>query len=70
MNLFGSAKMLFRLIVIPSNSNFFVLIFITALGRACGLTRQVIACSITSNEGSQLKPLIQSLQQEIEKLLI
>ncbi|RWR99595.1 NHP2-like protein 1 [Dinothrombium tinctorium] len=41
-----------------------------ALGRACGVSRQVIACSITANEGSQLKPQIQSLQQEIEKLLI
>ncbi|GJN30854.1 hypothetical protein PR202_gb19192 [Eleusine coracana subsp. coracana] len=26
-----------------------------ALGRACGVTRPVIACSVTSNEGSQLK---------------
>ncbi|KAI1283260.1 NHP2-like protein 1 -like protein [Halotydeus destructor] len=41
-----------------------------ALGRACGVSRQVIACSITTNEGSQLKPQIQSLQQEIEKLLV
>jgi len=41
-----------------------------ALGRACGVSRQVIACSITTNEGSQLKPQIESLQQEIEKLLI
>lgn len=41
-----------------------------ALGRACGVSRQVIACSITSNEGSQLKPQIQGLTQEIEKLLI
>jgi hypothetical protein len=30
----------------------------------------VIACSVTVHEGSQLKPQIQSLQQEIEKLLI
>lgn len=42
----------------------------TALARACGVTRQVIACAITSNEGSQLKPQIQELQNEIEKLLI
>jgi len=41
-----------------------------ALGRACGVSRQVIACSITANEGSQLKPQITSLTQEIEKLLI
>ncbi|EFX75152.1 hypothetical protein GHT06_009934 [Daphnia sinensis] len=41
-----------------------------ALGRACGVSRSVIACSVTVHEGSQLKPQIQSLQQEIEKLLI
>ncbi|XP_054160360.1 NHP2-like protein 1 homolog [Oppia nitens] len=41
-----------------------------ALGRACGVARQVIACSITTNEGSQLKPQIETLQREIEKLLI
>uniref|UniRef100_A0A6M2E4J0 Putative 60s ribosomal protein n=1 Tax=Amblyomma tuberculatum TaxID=48802 RepID=A0A6M2E4J0_9ACAR len=38
-----------------------------ALGRACGVSRPVIACSVTVNEGSQLKPQIQTLQQEIEK---
>ncbi|GJN08510.1 hypothetical protein PR202_ga26439 [Eleusine coracana subsp. coracana] len=41
-----------------------------ALGRACGVTRPVIACSVTSNEGSQLKNSIQSLKDAIEKLLI
>ena len=33
-----------------------------ALGRACGVSRPVIACSVTSNEGSQLKPQIQLLK--------
>ncbi|KAF2317988.1 hypothetical protein GH714_041313 [Hevea brasiliensis] len=33
-----------------------------ALGRACGVTRPVIACSVTSNEGSQLKTQIQQLK--------
>jgi hypothetical protein len=33
-----------------------------ALGRACGVTRPVIACSVTSNEGSQLKLQIQGLK--------
>ncbi|CAN6233718.1 unnamed protein product [Urochloa humidicola] len=42
----------------------------SALGRACGVTRPVIACSVTSNEGSQLKQPIQSLKDSIEKLLI
>lgn len=41
-----------------------------ALGRACGVSRPIIACSVTSNEGSQLKPQINNIQQEIEKLLI
>jgi U4/U6 small nuclear ribonucleoprotein SNU13 len=47
------------------------LILYLALGRACGVSRSVIAaCSVTVHEGSQLKPQIQSLQREIEKLLI
>ena len=46
------------------------LILYLALGRACGVSRSVIACSVTVHEGSQLKPQIQSLQQEIEKLLV
>ena len=41
-----------------------------ALGRACGVSRPVIACSVTTNEGSQLKPQIQKLRDEIERILI
>ncbi|VDL72561.1 unnamed protein product [Nippostrongylus brasiliensis] len=41
-----------------------------ALGRACGVTRPVIAVSITQNEGSQLKSQIQKLKEDVEKLLI
>lgn len=41
-----------------------------ALGRACGVTRPVIAASITSNEASQLKTQIQKIKEDIEKLLI
>ena len=40
------------------------------LGRATGVSRPVIACSVTINEGSQLKTQIQTIQQAIEKLLI
>jgi hypothetical protein len=40
-------------VFVPSNQ---------ALGRACGVTRPVIACSVTSNEGSQLKLPIQNLK--------
>merc|ERR1719194_367617 len=41
-----------------------------ALGRACGVSRPVIAASVTVNEGSQLKPQIQKLKDAIEKLMI
>ena len=41
-----------------------------ALGRACGVSRPVIACSITSNEQSDLDKQIQTLKVEVEKLLI
>lgn len=40
------------------------------LGRACGVSRPVIAASITSNETSQLGPQIQSMREQIEQLLI
>ncbi|GAB2300347.1 RNA binding protein snu13 [Dionaea muscipula] len=41
-----------------------------ALGRACGVTRPVIACSVTQNEASQLNQQITQLKDAIEKLLI
>lgn len=41
-----------------------------ALGRACGVSRPIVACSVTVNEGSQLKSQITSIQQEIEKILV
>jgi hypothetical protein len=47
----------------PSNSKI-------ALGRACGVSRPVIACSITTNEASQLKSLIDGMKIKIEQLLI
>ncbi|VDO97885.1 unnamed protein product [Soboliphyme baturini] len=40
-----------------------------ALGRACGVSRPVIACSVMVNEGSQLKLQIQKMKEEVEKLL-
>ena len=40
------------------------------LGRACGVSRPVIACSILQNEGSQLRNQIDTLKHSIEKLLI
>ncbi|KAG7353551.1 50S ribosomal protein L30e-like protein [Nitzschia inconspicua] len=41
-----------------------------ALGRACGVSRPVIACSITTNEASQLKKTIDEMKIKIEQLLI
>ncbi|XP_045462116.1 NHP2-like protein 1 homolog [Harmonia axyridis] len=41
-----------------------------ALGRACGVSRPVIACSVTALEGSQLTPHIKTIFNEIERLLI
>jgi U4/U6 small nuclear ribonucleoprotein SNU13 len=42
----------------------------TALGRACGVSRAVVACSVTTNDGSELAVQIRSIKNEIEKLLI
>lgn len=41
-----------------------------ALGRACGVSRPVIACSITTNEASQLKTTIDAMKIKIEQLMI
>ncbi|KAI9504441.1 RNA binding protein snu13 [Coemansia spiralis] len=41
-----------------------------ALGRACGVSRAVVAASVTSNEASDLKPQISNIKLQIEKLLI
>ena len=41
-----------------------------ALGRACGVSRPVVACSILSNENSQLKGAIDKIRDNVEKLLI
>ncbi|KAI8048079.1 ribonucleoprotein-associated protein [Syncephalis plumigaleata] len=42
----------------------------TALGRACGVARPVVACSVTSNEASDLRQMILSIKTQIESLLI
>lgn len=41
-----------------------------ALGRACGISRPIIAVAVTDSEGSELKPLVSNIQLGIEKLLI
>lgn len=42
----------------------------SALGRACGVSRSVIACSITTNDASPMKNQIYSVKDKIETLLI
>jgi U4/U6 small nuclear ribonucleoprotein SNU13 len=42
----------------------------TALGRACGVSRSVIAASITTNEASQLADPIKKLKVAVDSLLI
>jgi len=42
----------------------------TALGRACGVSRAVIATSITTNEASDLMNQIRSLKDKVERLMI
>jgi len=41
-----------------------------ALGRACGVSRPVIAASITTNENKELSSLIQAVKRSIDKLTI
>lgn len=41
-----------------------------ALGRACGVSRSVIACSITTNEASDLMQQIRALKDKVERLQI
>lgn len=40
-----------------------------ALGRACGVTRPVIAASITTNENKELSSLINTVKKNIDKQL-
>ncbi|KAI5926942.1 putative 13 kDa ribonucleoprotein-associated protein [Camillea tinctor] len=41
-----------------------------ALGRACNVSRAVIACSITTNEASDLTNQIRALKDKVERLMI
>jgi len=42
----------------------------SGLGRACGVSRQVIACSVTTNEAQDLNSQIQTIKTAIEKLFM
>lgn len=41
-----------------------------ALGRSCGVSRAVVAASVTTNEASELRGVIESIKQGIEQLLV
>ncbi|KAF2403225.1 L30e-like protein [Trichodelitschia bisporula] len=41
-----------------------------ALGRACGVSRAVIAASITTNEASDLNNQIRAVKNNVERLMI
>jgi len=41
-----------------------------ALGRACGVSRPVIAAAITTNEARELQSQIEKIKSQIEKLLV
>ncbi|CDM31508.1 hypothetical protein DTO013E5_2199 [Penicillium roqueforti] len=41
-----------------------------ALGRACGVTRPIIAATITSNDAGDLAPQIEHLRAKVERLAI
>jgi len=41
-----------------------------ALGRACGVSRSVVACAVTTNDQSQIAEQIRALKISIEKLLL
>ncbi|KAL2113804.1 hypothetical protein VUR80DRAFT_2196 [Thermomyces stellatus] len=41
-----------------------------ALGRACGVSRAVIATSITSNEGSELADKIRTMREKVERVAL
>ncbi len=41
-----------------------------SLGRACGVSRPVIAASITTNDESQLKSQITAVKTSVERLLL
>ena len=54
----------------PQNVPYVFLPSKAALGRACGVSRPVIACSVTTNEGSELKNQILNVKNQIERLLV
>ena len=55
---------------IPQNVPYIFVNSKAALGRACGVTRPVIAASITTNENKELSSQIQTIKLEVERLMV
>jgi hypothetical protein len=72
LGLIGNLCFLQSFVVYYNNMSICKLLFCSkiALGRACSVSRPVIACSITTNEASQLKSVIDGMKIKIEQLLI
>lgn len=66
----GRACGVARPVSFPSHLRFLWHGYCCALSDCVNDLWQVISCSVTTNEGSQLKSQIQSLKLAIEKLLI
>lgn len=41
-----------------------------ALGRACGVSRSVIACAIISKDGSPIESVVSEIREAVERIII
>lgn len=60
----------FRLTCVPCLVPYIYVSSKISLGRACGVSRAVIATSITSNEGSELADKIRSMREKVERVAL
>lgn len=65
---FIGALRAFPLTVFTQNVSYIFVPSKAALGRACGVTRPVIAASITTNENKELSSQIQTVRLAVERL--
>ena len=59
-----------RLIQVPQNVSYIFIASKAALGRACGVSRPVIAASVTTNENKELSSLILTIKRSIDQLMV
>lgn len=69
MKLLFVLQSLLWLILGPQNVPYVFVASKVALGRACGVSRPVIACSVTTSDARQLQSQIQTIKLAIEKLM-